>query len=160
MRRKADRSLRAKRSARRVERGRALANAYGGTVVFANDFFDERACFVVWSSSGGNDTCAHGQAEIKGLAGLERHHFVADLNIHCGARVVAKAEFDQLCLGEHRMNRGGDGGRSSIDCWDRKKRGSDYCDDGKAIVAFHCELPMLQDCDGNFLPWFRKLVVG
>jgi hypothetical protein len=26
-------------------------------------------------------------------------------------------------------------------------------------VLFHTKLPMLQDCDGNFLPWFRKLVV-
>jgi hypothetical protein len=128
--------------------------------VFANDFFDERACFVIWSSSVGDDTCAHRQAEINGLAGSERHHFVADLDIHCGARVVAKAEFDQLGLGEHRMNRGGDGGRSSVDSWGRKKRSSDCSDNGKAIVAFHCELPMHQDCDGNFLPWFRKLVVS
>jgi hypothetical protein len=110
--------------------------------VFANDFLDERTCFVVWSSSGGNDTCAYGQVEINGLAGRECHYLVADLNIDCGARVVAKAEFDHLCLGEHRMNRGGDGGRSSIDCWDRKKRSSDYCDGGKAIVAFHCKLPI------------------
>ena len=48
------------------------------------------------------------------------------------------------------MNRRGDAGGSGIDCWDRKKRGGDYCDGGKEIVTFHCKLPILQDCDGSF----------
>ena len=101
MRRKADRSVRAERSARWVERGWALANADGGAVVIVNNFFDERAYFVVWSSSVGDDTCSHRQIEINGLAGLERHRFVADQNIHSGARVVAKVEFDATLFCEN-----------------------------------------------------------
>jgi hypothetical protein len=117
--------------------------------VIADDLFDDRAGFVIWGGVVGENACTYGQAKVNWFARSECYDFVTDFDIDSSTRVVAKTELDQLRFAEHRMDRRGDAGRSSIDCWSRKERRNDYCDDGEAIVLFHTELPVLLNYDGE-----------
>ena len=72
--------------------------------MFADDFFNKRAYFVIWSCGIGDNTRTYGQAEINWLARSERHDFISNFDIHSSTRVVTKAELDRLRFAEHRVN--------------------------------------------------------
>src|SRR5438270_12454843 len=106
--------------------------------MIADHLFNKRSFWMIWSIAGGDNARTNFQVEGDGLAGIERHYLIADLNFHCRAGGIAKAELDHcgLRLTEDRVNRRRNIRRSGIDTRNCKQRDSGN-GDSETIETLH-----------------------
>src|SRR5260370_3589015 len=115
---------------------------------------------MIRSGTVGDDTCTNFQVQGNRFTRIECHYFIAHLDLHCRAGVIAETELDsgRLRFGEHSVNRRRNACRSSIDSRSCKERSSDNCD-SETIQTLHVLAPDTSKFDGSYLPGFIKLYV-